>query len=82
MIISSKVGGPRSDGDYDYVVYWIRCDGCGKDYGYDESHPLLNFSDVVTLKKRLGFLSTNRSGAWREYCPECRKKMQTEDYKK
>lgn len=70
MIQSGKIG-MRSDGDYDYKVFWLQCDNCHARYGYDDE--ILSFTKAVEYKKQIGFRSILRNGKWYELCPDCAK---------
>ena len=75
MIRSGKVG-LRSDGDYDYDVFYIICDKCRRSFGGDDE--ITHFSDAVKLKKKLGFKSFQRDGKWYEFCRSCSKTIKEE----
>lgn len=76
MTIRSGKVGARSDGDYDYMTFWIECDKCHKSFGDDGT--IVRFKDAVSLKKSIGFKSLKINGRWYEYCPECVKRVDAE----
>ena len=76
MIQGGKVG-MRSDGDYDYEMFWLRCDNCGELFGRDND--ITSFDEIVKLKKQLGFKSFKKDGKWYEFCPNCRTQVESEE---
>ena len=62
--------GLRSDGDYDYKTYCIRCDSCHKDIDSD----FTSFEEAVKAKRKYGVKSIKTENGWVELCSGCYKK--------
>ena len=73
MINKYKVG-VRSDGDYDYEVYSIRCDACGKSRDYDKcGREFFTFDGAKNYGKENGWKLRKKNDRWLNICPECAK---------
>ena len=76
MIVNCGKVGLRSDGDYDYEMFVVRCDSCKKIWGdKPQDKVLTTFKEAVDYRKRIGIRSVKIFGKWFDFCPACYKSV-------
>lgn len=72
MSIRKYYVGVRTDGDYDYEVFRVRCDKCVLEFFGGEE--VTSFMAAVERKKEFGFKSRKVGDKWIDLCPKCQRR--------